>query len=208
MFCSELTITVKQYMRSDVLGSHSSSSPTPIRHPTRTVFGLTRDEIDWLRSVCSCNFVLFVFSLTLLTVLGVLNVLDRYPFTDQDARAMFYVFASLLVMHILVNFLGFASTQHENTLAIDIYCVLSGIVIVCDLIMLLYFLRYAEAKVIVQFKSLSYPMYVAIGLVCSNCILMAAATVIEVQIRTHGKVKSRSITASQSVDDLLNVPLS
>lgn len=120
--------------------------PYPYQHSfaSRTVFGLTRDEVETIKSLCAWNFAMFTFAICLLGLLVVLFILNKQPFNVEEARAAYLVFACLLMFHVVVSFVGYASTQRENTLAIDIYCVLNGMAIVCDTIMIVYFLYYGE----------------------------------------------------------------
>lgn len=112
--------------------------------PSRTVLGLTRYEIETLRSMCAWNFAMFTTSVCLLAALVVLFLLDRPPFSVIETRGPHFLLACLLGFHTCVSFLGFAATQREQPIAIDFYCVLNGIAIVCDTLILVYLLHYGE----------------------------------------------------------------
>lgn len=143
MLSEQLRQVIKSFISRKVPTSPESH---PYRHsfPTRTVFGLTRDEVETIKSFCAWNFAIFTIAICLLGLLVVLFVLDKHPFNVTEARAAYFVFACLLMFHVVVSFLGYASTQRENTLAIDIYCVLNGMAIVCDTIMIVYFLYFGK----------------------------------------------------------------
>jgi len=207
MLFEQLRLLLKSFIRRKIPVSPDSH---PYRHhfPSRTVFGLTRDELETIKSFCVCNFAIFTLATGLLGFLVVLFVLNKHPFNVPEARAAHFVFASLLIFHVVVSFLGYASTQRENTLAIDIYCVLNGIAIVCDTIMIVYFLYYAEAKIIAYFRSNMLAIFITVFFIISSVLLTVAGTVLEIQVRTHGGTERAAKRTTDSTEDLLTRRLS